>query len=1085
MYLRKMLKLIVCLVFWSGLVTNSQIQAQYIDSMIVSDAGADLRDIRSSKVEMLEAPLSALTFGDSLDCRVVGGWFRGSNYEVFVVDTLAYMGDGRYLDILNVKSPESPVLVGRALTLSVVRDLYVSGGYTYIADEKGGLCIMDVSNPASPEVVGYCDTDRATGVYVVDPLAFVADGDAGLRLIDISNPAYPVEVGHYTSAPAWDVHISGDYAYIASWNKGLTIIDVSNPESPQEVAQCATGGYAYGIYVSGDSAYVADETKGLCIIEISNPQDPTWIGCHNLLSGYELDVYVSANYAYISTSLGELGIMDISNPENLVGSLDTEGRAFGIYVSGDYAYLADGNEGLRIISVSNPASPLEVGYYDTPGFAERVHVLGDYAYVTDYYDGGFRIIDISNPGSAEAVGCFDTEDNASGIDVSDSLVYLGTDGRFRIVNVSDPAYPEQIGYLDLRSEPSISDIVQNIYVSGDYAYVAARWLGFKVVKVSDPENPSLVGMAWPDASDVYVVGDYAYVAKYGWDNPNWSDGFKVIDVSDPEDLNLPVVGSLNTGNQTVSVHVSPERDCAYVTDLERGLITVGISDPENPEEFSFHDSKDRSEDVYVAGDYAHVADGNAGLRIIDVSKPMLPPTEVGYYETGGYANAVHVSGRYIYVADGHAGLYILESLVSCLSGHITQSQEWDSEILICGDVTVDSAVVLTINPGAVIRFMADSDDENSGVDTSKCELIIYGSLNISGTGAEEVKITSAGLQPKAGDWYGIRIMDGGEAKIQYATIEYGSCGLRLYSGSIDSVLNCHITNNEVYGIRCETHDAYICANMIDYNERYGIYVHNHSPDILDNVVANYSQSAPSYDIYCYFQTQTSSKIQGNELKGNPHGVGLYLYRSRPLVKECTIKNDSIGIVVFDSDPVITENTLSNNKIGLLCDCLADPTVKKSTIENSTLFGVYCTDNDNQPKPSNIMAEWNWWGTRPPDPNKFGGPVDYNPYSFFDCRPIRFIAASPENLPQEFSLSQNYPNPFNPITYIKYALPRNYYVSLEVYNILGQKVATLVDAEQKAGYKTARWDAGSLSSGIYFYRLQAGDFVQTRKMVVLK
>jgi hypothetical protein len=90
-----------------------------------------------------------------------------------------------------------------------------------------------------------------------------------------------------------------------------------------------------------------------------------------------------------------------------------------------------------------------------------------------------------------------------------------------------------------------------------------------------------------------------------------------------------------------------------------------------------------------------------------------------------------------------------------------------------------------------------------------------------------------------------------------------------------------------------------------------------------------------------------------------------------------------------------------------------------------------------------------------------------------------------NIPLIYHLAQNCPNPFNPTTEIKYALPKDCHVSLEIHNILGQKVATLIDGQQKAGYKTTRWDASSFSSGIYFYRLQAGDFVQTRKMVLIR
>jgi hypothetical protein len=93
--------------------------------------------------------------------------------------------------------------------------------------------------------------------------------------------------------------------------------------------------------------------------------------------------------------------------------------------------------------------------------------------------------------------------------------------------------------------------------------------------------------------------------------------------------------------------------------------------------------------------------------------------------------------------------------------------------------------------------------------------------------------------------------------------------------------------------------------------------------------------------------------------------------------------------------------------------------------------------------------------------------------------------SDAKLPQKYHLSQNYPNPFNPCTEITYALPQDGRVKLEIYNVLGQKVAVLVDAYQKAGYQTIRWNAQTLASGIYLCRLKAGDFAQTRKMVLLK
>jgi predicted phosphodiesterase len=85
----------------------------------------------------------------------------------------------------------------------------------------------------------------------------------------------------------------------------------------------------------------------------------------------------------------------------------------------------------------------------------------------------------------------------------------------------------------------------------------------------------------------------------------------------------------------------------------------------------------------------------------------------------------------------------------------------------------------------------------------------------------------------------------------------------------------------------------------------------------------------------------------------------------------------------------------------------------------------------------------------------------------------------------YTLSQNYPNPFNPKTVIRYSLPVTGHVDLSIYNILGQKVATLVNKKQSAGNYNVIWNASGLSSGVYLYRLQAGDRVQTKKMIYMK
>lgn len=155
-------------------------------------------------------------------------------------------------------------------------------------------------------------------------------------------------------------------------------------------------------------------------------------------------------------------------------------------------------------------------------------------------------------------------------------------------------------------------------------------------------------------------------------------------------------------------------------------------------------------------------------------------------------------------------------------------------------------------------------------------------------------------------------------------------------------------------------------------------------------------------------------------------------------------------------------------------------------------GVPVTTPRRAPEPGNVSAVHRWlltglregrydWTLRAVDAAYSGGPAVAGAFTIGNPTAVGPV----DLLPRQFSLKSNYPNPFNPTTTIRYDLPIDAWVKLKIYSILGQEVATLVDGEEKAGQKSAQWNASNVPSGTYFYRLQAGPFSAVRKMLVVK
>lgn len=242
------------------------------------------------------------------------------------------------------------------------------------------------------------------------------------------------------------------------------------------------------------------------------------------------------------------------------------------------------------------------------------------------------------------IGTFKTP-SAVEVFVSGQYAYVAdnTSGLY-IFDISDPAHPDSIGIYET------FDQANAVHVSGGYAYITQGYSGYlQIIDVSDPANPSPLGsIPTPEPSDVYVSGDYAYVAAGIF-------GLWVIDISNP--LSPLGAGFYDTPGSASGVYVSG--NYAYVADGDSGLIVVDVSDPMMPTGVATHDTPGSARDVFIAGTYAYVTDTIAGLRVIDISAPT-DPIWLSDYDTPGDAHGVFVSGDYAYVADFDHGLQVVD-----------------------------------------------------------------------------------------------------------------------------------------------------------------------------------------------------------------------------------------------------------------------------------------------------------------------------------------------------------------------------------------------------------------------------------------
>jgi hypothetical protein len=296
----------------------------------------------------------------------------------------------------------------------------------------------------------------------------------------------------------------------------------------------------------------------------------------------------------------------------------------------------------------------------------------------------------------------------------------------------------------------------------------------------------------------------------------------------------------------------------------------------------------------------------------------------------------------------------------------------------------------------------------------------------------------------------------------------------------------------------------------------GILVAGGSPRIKNNSINNHS-SATGGGIYLVI---TDCVVTNNIIDGNSAGLGgggMLIIGSQPTLINNTIINNSStyrggGLVVDNSHLVMinsilwgniapTDSQIYHNPTGVSDIVYSDVQGGWAGIGNIDLYPEFVNEllrdyhlANNSPcigagiDSIEIGGMWyncpiyDFEGNQRPNPS--GSMPDMGAYESSFAVPVG-VENDLSLFPEEYFLAQNFPNPFNPTTTIKYQIPELSFVTLKVYDVLGNEIKTLVYKEKPAGAYELTWYAEGLPSGVYYYRLQAGDFVETKKMVLMK
>jgi hypothetical protein len=553
--------------------------------------------------------------------------------------------NGVWLVAHDVSVPAAPVELSRTLIEAQPSDMQVIGNMLYVAQRKAaGLLILDYTDPANPVTVGQLEGFDLLSVAVQGDRAYCGRGSAGVLVIDLTDPSAPVDITLFdTPGSANGTDVEGNILYVSMGTSGLGIYDVTDPLAPVSLATAATSGFCTYAQERDGLVYACDG-NGLRIFDVSTPSAPVLLGSYSAGgSCYEMCFTGDSDIVYLAGLPGMVSLL-VTNPASPIALAGTAfGNAFSCADVDGAAVMASRYEGLYVLDGSfDVLANLANG-----GFSMKLHLDGNILYVADL-SGGVRVFDLTIPEFPVFLGEIATDPNCQDLAIDGNILYAvnsnNSGSGLTLTDVTDPASPVPLSAFNTTNG------TMGLGIEGDLCVLANGFGGLRTVNVADPMAPVALGDLpfGANATDVYPVGNVAYAVAFG-------GGMLSIDITNPSVMSIVQQqpwGFLNALDITGNI--------AWVADGQLGLRVVDITDPANLVSLATVAVGGQTRDVVrsePASSYVFLADDFYGLRQVDVSVPDSPVL-IGSYPSGDRGMGVDVGGGLVVLAAGEAGVNV-------------------------------------------------------------------------------------------------------------------------------------------------------------------------------------------------------------------------------------------------------------------------------------------------------------------------------------------------------------------------------------------------------------------------------------------